>query len=190
MPPFTAFLDANILYPAELRSFLMFLAVPGIFRARWSDDVHEEWITNLLKKRPDLTRAQLDHTRQLMDKHAPDALVTGYRQLIPALNLPDPNDRHVLAAAVRGGSSVIVTNNTKDFPAEALEEFAIEAQTPDEFIHHLIDLYPSEVLQAAETHRASLRNPPKTREEYLSTLERQGLIESVTALRAIWGTEP
>jgi len=96
MPPFTAFLDANVLYPAELRSFLMFLAVPGIFRARWSDDVHEEWISNLLERRPDLTRAQLERTRQLMDKHAPDALVTGYRQLVPALTLPDPNDRHVL----------------------------------------------------------------------------------------------
>jgi hypothetical protein len=190
MPPFTAFLDANVFYPAELRSFLMFLAVPGIFRARWSDDVHEEWISNLLEKRPDLTRARLERTRELMDKHAPDALVTGYRQLIPALNLPDSHDRHVLAAAVRGGASVIVTNNTKDFPAEALEEFEIEAQTPDEFILHLIGLYADEVLQAAETHRGSLRNPPKTREEYLRTLERQGLIESVTALRAIWATEP
>lgn len=189
MPPFTALLDANVLYPAELRSFLMFLAVQGIFRARWSEDVHEEWISNLLERRPDLTRAQLERTRQLMDKHAPDALVTGYRQLVPALNLPDPNDRHVLAAAVRGGASVIVTNNTKDFPAEALEEFEIEAQTPDQFIHHLVGLYPEEV-QAAETHRASLRNPAKTREEYLSTLERQGLIESVRALRSIWGPEP
>ncbi|WP_084080893.1 PIN domain-containing protein [Edaphobacter aggregans] len=55
-----------------------------------------------------------------MDKQAPDALVTGYRQLVPALNLPDPNDGHVLAAAVRGGASMIVTNNIKDFPAEAL----------------------------------------------------------------------
>ena len=189
MPAFTAFLDANVLYPADLRSFLMFLAVPGIFRAKWSDDVHEEWISNLLERRPDLTRAQLERTRQLMDKHAPDALVTGYRQLVPALNLPDPNDRHVLAAAVRGGASVIVTNNTKDFPAEALEEFEIEAQTPDEFVHHLIDLYPDEVIQAAEMHRASLRNPPKTREEYLNTLERQGLTESVAVLRGLWGRD-
>jgi predicted nucleic acid-binding protein len=190
MPPFTAFLDANVLYPAELRSFLMFLAVPGIFRARWSDDVHEEWISNLLERRPDLTRSQLERTRQLMDKHAPDALVTGYRRLVPALNLPDPNDRHVLAAAVRGGASVIVTNNTKDFPAEALEEFEIEAQTPDEFIQHLIDLYPDEVLDAAKTHRASLLNPPKTREGYLITLERQGLPQLVHALRAIWIPDP
>ena len=91
-----AFLDANVLYPAELRSFLMFLAVPGIFRARWSDDVNEEWISNRLARRPDLTRTQLEErTRQLMDKHAPDALVTGYWPLVPALTLPDPNDRHV-----------------------------------------------------------------------------------------------
>ena len=89
-------------------------------------------------------------------------------------------------AAARGGASVIVTNNTKDFPAAALEEFEIEAQTPDQFVHHLIDLYPDEVIQAAETHRASLRNPAKTREEYLATLERQGLIQSVSALRSIW----
>lgn len=81
---------------------------------------------------------------------------------------------------------MIVTNNTKDFPAAALEEFEIEAQTPDEFVHHLIDLYPDEVLEAANTHRASLRNPPKTREEYLITLERQGQPQSVHALRAIW----
>ena len=90
-------------------------------------------------------------------------------------NLPDPHDRHFLAAAGRGGASVIVTNNTKDSPAEALEEFEVEAQTPDEFVHHLIDLYPDEVLEAANTRRASLRNPPKTLQEYLITLERQGL---------------
>jgi hypothetical protein len=90
---------------------------------------------------------------------------------------------------VRGGASVIVTNNTKDFPAAALEEFEIEEQTPDEFTRHLIDLYPDDVIQAAETHRASLRNPAKTREEYLNTLERQGLIESIAVFRVIWGRE-
>lgn len=78
MPPFTAFLDANALYPADLRSFLMYLAVPGIFRARWSDDIHEEWISNLLEKRPDLSRTKLNRTRDLMNLNAPDALVTGY----------------------------------------------------------------------------------------------------------------
>lgn len=100
MATFTAFYDANVLYPAELRNFLMHLALTGLFRARWSADVHEEWITALLQKRPDLTREKLARTRALMDLHAIDALVTGYEDLIPGLQLPDPNDRHVLAAAI------------------------------------------------------------------------------------------
>jgi len=98
-----AFLDANVLYPADLRSFLMYLATFGAFQARWSDEVHEEWISNLLANRADLTRAQLEKTRHLMDVHAPGALVTGYEQLVFGLNLPDPKDRHVLAAASTWG---------------------------------------------------------------------------------------
>jgi hypothetical protein len=106
MSPFTAFLDANVLFPAELRSFLMYLAVPGIFRARWSNDVHKEWISNLLEKRPDLSRGKLERTRDLMNENAPDALVIGYEHLISDLDLPDPNDRHVFAAAIRGGPAI------------------------------------------------------------------------------------
>lgn len=150
MPPFIAFLDANVLYPAELRSFLMFLAVPGTYRARWSAEVHEEWTSNVLLNRPDLTREKLERTRALMDMHVPDRLVTGYQNLIPELNLPDPNDRHVLAAAMQGKANVIITNNLKKFPASELQTYDMEAQTPEEFIRHLIDLYPAEVLRAAE----------------------------------------
>jgi hypothetical protein len=185
MATFIAFFDANVLYPAELRSLLMYLALIGVFRARWSDDVHEEWITNLLMNRPDLTRHQLERTRQLMDRAAIDALVTGYESLIPGLTLPDEDDRHVLAAAIRAGASVIVTMNLKDFPPEALQEFDIEPQHPDEFILHLIDLAPEEVRQAAESHRLSLKNPPKTTEEYLAMLEAQGLPLTVAGLKGL-----
>ncbi len=85
MAAFTVFYDANVLYPAELRNFLMHLALTGVFRAKWSADVHEEWMRNLVKNRPDLTREKLERTRQLMDKAAPDALVRGYEHLIPGL---------------------------------------------------------------------------------------------------------
>ena len=74
--------------PAELRNLLMHLALTGLFRARWSADVHEEWMTSLLRKRPDLTRDKLERTRLLMDRHAVNALVTGYKDLIPGLQLP------------------------------------------------------------------------------------------------------
>lgn len=102
MAAFTALYDANVLYPAELRNLLMHLALIGLFRAKWSAEIHEEWMSNLLINRPDLKRVQLERTRMLMDKHAVDALVTGYEDLIPGLQLPDPDDRHVLAAVDRG----------------------------------------------------------------------------------------
>lgn len=86
MAIFAAFYDANVLYPAELRNLLMHLALTGLFRAKWSAQVHEEWISNLLENRPDLTRAKLERTRALMDKNAVDALVTDYENLIPGLH--------------------------------------------------------------------------------------------------------
>jgi predicted nucleic acid-binding protein len=180
---FTAFYDANVLYPAELRNLLMHLALIGRFRAKWSAEVHEEWISNLLKKRPDLTRDKLERTRMLMDKHAVDALVTGYEDLIPGLQLPDPDDRHVLAAAIRGHADVIVTMNLRDFPSDTIVSFGIEAQHPDEFVLHLLDLAPGAVVAAAQNHRQSLKNPTKTVAEYLETLERQGLTQTVSVLR-------
>jgi hypothetical protein len=136
-----------------------------------------------LKNRPDLTREKLERTRQLMDKAAPDALVTGYQHLTPGLLLPDRDDRHVLAAAIRCGASLIVTSNLTDFPPEALSPFDIEAQHPDEFILHLLDLTPGLVIEAAHNHRTSLKNPLKTAEEYLDSLESQGLTQTASALR-------
>jgi len=111
----------------------MHLAVSGLFRAKWTDAIHEEWIRNLLNNRPDLNRAQLERTRELMNRAVPDCLIEGYESLVPALVLPDPHDRHVLAAAISVGARVIVTFNEKDFPSKTLAQFGIEAQHPDEF---------------------------------------------------------
>jgi predicted nucleic acid-binding protein len=158
---FTAFYDSDVLYGSQLRNLMMHLAMTGLFRARWSDGVHEERMTRLLKNRPDLTREKLERTRMLMDKHAEDALVTGYEDLIEGLRLPDPDDRHVLAAAIRGRADVIVTRNTKHFPGDALKPFGIAAQRPDEFVVHLLDLGPGLVIEAAQRHRDSLRSPQK-----------------------------
>jgi predicted nucleic acid-binding protein len=182
---FTAFLDANVLYPAELRSFLMHLALAGSFRPLWSAGVHEEWILAVLRTRPDLKREQLERTRALMDSHAADALVTGYEDLIPGLCLPDPKDRHVLAAAIRGRADLIVTMNLRDFPAEVIWAYGIEAQHPDEFLLRLLEFTPDAVLAAASTHRLSLKNPPKTVMEYLDSLERNGLPLVAAELRGL-----
>jgi hypothetical protein len=180
---FTVIYDACVLYPAPLRDLLMHVAVTDLYRAKWTDAIHEEWIRGVLKDRPDLTREQLHRTRDLMNAHVRDCLVTGYETLIPALTLPDPDDRHVLAAAIRAGADLIVTFNLRDFPAEALASYGIEAQHPDEFLNYQLDLAVNIVCAAAKRHRASLRNPSKDVEAYLATLEAQGLAQTVAALR-------
>ncbi len=183
MSNFTALFDACVLYPAPLRDFLMNLAITDLFRAKWTDEIHDEWIRNVLMNRPDLTRDRLQRTRDLMNSHVRDCLVIGYQDLIPSLNLPDINDRHVLAAAIRAGADVIVTYNLKDFPVATLERYGIEAQHPDEFITHLIDLAPPVICEAAKRQRMSLKNPPQSVEELLAAYERQGLAQTVAELR-------
>ncbi|WP_347911242.1 PIN domain-containing protein [Pseudomonas grandcourensis] len=179
---FTAVYDACVLYPAPLRDFLMWLALSGRFRARWSVEIHDEWKRNLLKNRPDLTTEQLDRTSGLMDLAIPDACVCGYEELVGGLSLPDVDDRHVLAAAIRCNASVIVTFNHKDFPATALAPYGIEAQHPDEFVDNLFDLDPAAVVAAAQRQREQLKTPPMDVTHYLDLLLRQGLVQSVKAL--------
>ena len=118
-----------------------------------------------------------------MDLHAADALVTGYEDLIEGLDLSDPEDRHVLAAAIRKRADIIVTRNARDFPPEALKPFGIESQHPDEFIASLLDLAPGLALAAARRHQERRTNPPTTTAEYLYMLEKQGLTETVVILR-------
>lgn len=180
--PFTAIFDACVLYPAPLRDFLMWLGLSGRFRARWSQQIPEEWKRNLLLNRPDLTRAQLDRTSDLMDRAIPDGLVHGYQGLIAGLTLPDPDDRHVLAAAIRCRASVIVTFNQRDFPNELLASYGVESQHPDEFVDNLLDLDPAAVVAAAQRQRAQLKNPPADVDQYLDMLLRQGLVQTTKAL--------
>lgn len=180
--PFTAIFDACVLYPAPLRDFLMWLGLSGRFRARWSRDIHEEWKRNLLLNRPDLTRAQVDRTSDLMDRAIPDGLVDGYEALVAGLTLPDPDDCHVLAAAIRCGASVIVTFNQKDFPAEVLASYGLESQHPDEFVENLFDLDAAAVVAAAQRQRSQLKNPPIDVDRYLEILFRQGLVQTTKAL--------
>ena len=181
----TALLDANVLYPAPLRDLLLRLASTELFRARWTDDIHKEWIGNLLNNRPDLSRAQLNRTRRLMDEAVEDALVTDYEKLIPALEMPDPGDRHVLAAAITCGADVIVTSNLKDFPAKVLQPHGVEAQHPDVFVINLLDLGTDACAKAVRAQRLSMKRPAATVETLLETFERLGLAQTVWRLKEV-----
>ena len=175
--------DACVLYPAPLRDLLVQLATARIFRAKWTELIHDEWTRNLLIKRPDLNAERLARLRVLMNQNVPDSLVVDFEDLIPTLELPDPNDRHVLAAAIIAEAKIIVTFNLKDFPASILSNYGIIAQHPDVFIAATIDQHPQQTLQAVATIIARLKHPPQTFDDHLETLANQGLPISVAMLR-------
>lgn len=114
-------LDANVLYPARLRDLFIRLAIAGLYRAHWSDRILDECFRNIQLHRPELTADRLDRTRNLMNTAIVDASVVGFEHLIERFELPDPDDRHVTAAAVASGATMIITSNLRDFPPHALE---------------------------------------------------------------------
>ena len=184
MTRLVALLDANVLYPAPIRDLLLQLAAAGHYHARWSDDIHDEWIRNVLINRPDLDIAQLTRTRQLMDRHVRDARVEDYDGLIAGLTLPDLEDRHVLAAAIAGGANYIVSFNLKDFPAAALLPHGIEPVHPDDF---LMMLYRADTQACADAVAAiltRLRNPPVSRADYLVLMRALALNQFANAIAA------
>ncbi len=179
---FTVLLDACVLYPAPLRDLLMRLTLSGLFRAKWTDQIHEEWIRNLLTNRPDIQREQLERTKTLMNNSVLDCLVSGHEFLIESIAIPDANDRHVVAAAIRGQADLIVTFNLKDFPSDTLVQYDLEAKHPDDFLCEQFDLQGAKVIQTVAEHRAALKNPQKTQDEYLNTLLGIGLTQTVEML--------
>ncbi len=181
--PITAVYDANVLYPAPLRDLFIRVAQTGMVRAKWTEAIHDEWIRNVLENKPHLSAERLARTRTLMNEAVRDCLVTGYEHRIEALTLPDADDRHVLAAAIHSGAQIIVTCNLKDFPADALVPFDIQALHPDEFLMGLMELAPELICAAVKRQREALRNPPKTVEELLAIFESQGLTQTVARLR-------
>jgi len=179
--------DACVLYPAPLRDLLLRLAVTGIVQARWTETILEECFRNLLTNRPDLPAAALARTRHLMNRAVPDCIVTGYEGLIEGLSLPDADDRHVLAAAIRCGAQTIVTFNLSDFPRSKLLAFEVEAVHPDDFVLDLIDLGPGTVCAVVREQASALKSPPRTLGDLLDTLREQGLVQSVGRLRELYG---
>lgn len=183
MATFTALFDACVFYPAPVRDLLLRLAETELFRARWTAEIHDEWSRNLLGNRKDLDAAKLHRTIELINQSVPDCLVTEYKLIEAGLTLPDVNDKHVLAAAIRCNAGVIVTYNLKDFPSGELEKYGIEAQHPDEFILHLHSLDPHAVFAAAKRQRLALRNPPMEIELFLNNFLKCELAGTVAELQ-------
>jgi len=179
---FVALYDANVLYPGSLRDLLVRLGQSGLFQAKWTEQILDETFEAIARDQPEL-EGKLTRTRRLMNEAIADVMVTGYEPLIPSLDLPDPDDRHVLAAAIVCNAQIIVTANLRHFPDAGLERFNIEAQSPDEFVINLIELAPALVVNIMKDQALALTRPKTTFEELLERLRGAGLPRATAAIR-------
>lgn len=180
----TAVLDANVLYPFRKRDVLLRFAHAGLFRVRWTKRILAEWTDALLAAKPDLADS-VHAQRTAMARAFPNALIEGHEPLEGSLVLPDPDDRHVLAAAILSRAEVIVTDNLRDFPAAALAPFDVESVTADAFLARIHDLNPHEALAAMRALRRGYRNPPYTPDELLQDLAAKGLPDLAARLQRL-----
>jgi len=181
-PPVAIF-DASILYPFHLRNILVQAAVDRLVDARWTDEIHEEWMRNLIADAPTIPLARLKATRQLMNSALPGATVSGYGHLIPTLELPDPNDRHVVAAAIAARARLILTWNLRDFPTATLKKHGLHRQTPDAFLAELFDREPDLMVSSLANARRNLNKSRVSAAEFIDILASQKLTQLVTRLK-------
>lgn len=177
---FPAFFDTNVLYGALLSDYMLELADRGLFRPLWSRDMLFELAKNLVKngEAPELVEKRVG----TMEQYFADAMVTGYDDLVPTMT-NDQKDRHILAAAVRGGAEVLVTFNTKDFPVESVERFELEVVHPDDFLLDQLDLYYAPTLRALVELVEGYESPAMTVDDVLLALTRAGVPKFVDAAR-------
>ncbi|MDR1117922.1 MAG: PIN domain-containing protein [Bifidobacteriaceae bacterium] len=167
---FTAFLDANVLVPVALTDTILRAAEAGLFAPMWSSKVLAEAKMAIGRVRPDLASSRIESRFRAMSLSFPDACVIGWEPLVERIDLPDPDDRHVVAAAWLGKADAIVTANTRDFPTGALEPCGLHAVHPDDFLLDLFDLAPDLVRRIVETQAADASQPSLDVEDVLIAL--------------------
>lgn len=182
---YAVLLDANVLVPAALRDTVLRLAADGFFRPLWSSQILKEVEFAVCAIRPDIDEAKVAKMVSAMNSAFVDAEVEGWEEVCAGLDLPDGDDRHVLAAAITGGAQTIVTFNLKDFPADRLLPRGIEARHPDDFLLDQLDLSPSSTLQVLVDQAADLSNPPMDLAGLLNNLARCSVPNFVEAVRRL-----
>lgn len=160
---YASVLDACVLFPNTLRDTILTIAETGLFQPLWSSEILHETRRSIIAHRHRTSPQAIDRMLGSMNDAFEGARIEGWEPLVAGLDLPDPNDRHVLAAAIAGGAQSIATFNLRDFPEKALAQHAVAAMHPDEFLLDQLDLAPPVVLRALAKQAARYRNPPTDR---------------------------
>ena len=180
---FTCVLDTNIIYPIEIRDLLFWFAHYELYTPKWSRHIFAEWIA--VMRRKGASEEEIAKRTEKANKAFPDALVKNYESLIDSLDLPDPKDRHVLAAAIKANANVIVTNNLKDFPEKILDSYGLSAQSADDFLTDLIDLNHDTAIEAFRRLVMNRRNPDLDEFQVLDAMRRNGLKQAADYLHSL-----
>jgi PIN domain len=151
--------------------------VDRLVEARWTDEIHDEWIRNLTARTSAVPIERLQKTRRLMDDALPTAMVSGYENHVPEVNLPDPDDRHVVAAGIAAGASIILTWNLRHFPAKELKKFGLRRETPDAFLSSLYDKVPDLTISSLANARRNLTKTRVSAADFIKILNSQNLLE-------------
>ena len=180
---FTCVLDTNVLFPIYVRDLLFWLSYFDMFTPKWSKHIFDEW--EALMKKKGINEKEILKSLSEAQGVFPDALVENYESLIQGLDLPDPKDRHVLAAAIKTNANVIVTNNLKDFPEKYLATFGLTAKNADDFITDIIDLNPPQAVEAFRNLAINKTDPDLDEYQILGIFRKHNLIETANYLHAL-----
>ncbi|ACU54552.1 conserved hypothetical protein [Acidimicrobium ferrooxidans DSM 10331] len=175
MARYAVVLDACVLVPVTLADTLLRLAELGLYRPLWSKRILAEATKATVEVHPNIPREVLEQRFREIERAFEDACVRGWHPLEHGLTLPDPDDRHVVAAALAGGADAIVTRNLRDYPRGALADLTIEVTHPDDFLLDQLDLAPKAVLDAIEQQAANTRQPSLTPRDVIARLARCGV---------------
>lgn len=180
---FTCVLDTNVIMPIEIRDLLFWFAHDELYTPKWSEHIFDEWENVMLRN--GVSQEEVRKRIGWANAAFPDAMVHNYHSLIPALNLPDIQDRHVLAAAIKTNANLIVTNNLKDFPSEYLHSFGLGAKNADDFLTDTINLNPDKAVQSFLRLVMNRRDPHMDEYAVLDRLRKNGLSDTANYLHAL-----
>lgn len=181
---FTAVLDTNVLYPVIIRDILFWFAYYDMFTPAWSKHIFKEWEEVIRRKDPNMADEDIFKQVTKANLAFPFAEVKNYEALIKQLTLKDPDDCHVLAAAIKINANIIVTQNLQDFPEGYLSTFNIGVKHPDDFICDIIDLNPRVAIEAFKAMVLNKANPDLDEYQVLDMLRNNGLKQSADYLHS------
>ena len=188
---FTALLDTSVLWPSLQRDFLLSMAIEGLYRPIWSQAILVELVRVEADKRvrrgaePEQARRAAEHLIGQMEWAFDDARIDGWEPLEGTYGLPDPNDEHLVAAAVVGGAGVIVSQNAKDLPSRLMPH-GIQVVNAARFAADVVSVEPTTASRALATMSMRYTNPRRDVGDLLDLLRsRYGMEQAVQLLRAV-----